>query len=489
MLIQISKPAASSKPANRALPWKVGAAGLSYAIALISLVLPVEVFPNTLVTQTPIVDAPAGTVGLGFGIRFGDSPYVGVDDLSSVNNDNQRDLLPLYLYEGQYFFAHGTSAGFHLYRNDTFAVDIVAQYRFDRLQAEVSDFYAGMEDRRQTVDAGITAGIKQGWGSLSATVVTDTLDRHGGEEIDLTYRYDFHHHRWTVSPYLSRVYQSSELTDYYYGVDPDEVAAGRPEYQVGSVTFWRAGLNTSYELTPRWRLYLNLGYEDVPDVITDSPLVEESSLVQGMLGASYFFGNLRDARDVTEARKGEWSWRINGGYTAEETFHKVHRGYFQRSQDVHTYLAGFTFGKLLQDGPKVDYWGRFSINRRLENGLQDNFTEYVAYVMAMGTGYSPWSSRELFRYGFGFGFSYAQSVPMVEQIKQAERERNTSHFLNYLEAQVDTPTSNIFGDYGSDNCYVGLTLVHRSGIFATADLLGNVGGGSDVLTLHLECKQ
>ena len=137
----------------------------------------------------------------------------------------------------------------------------------------------------------------------------------------------------------------------------------------------------------------------------------------------------------------------------------------------------------------MDYWGRLSFNRRFENDLQDDFWEYNAYVMVMGTGYSPWTDKELFRYGLGFGFSYAERVPMVEQIKQASRGENTSHFLNYLEAQIDFPLSRLFGDAVSNKCYVGLTLVHRSGIFANSDILGNVSGGSDVLTAHLECKR
>ena len=460
-----------------------------FAIALFSYSLG-SADAASLLTQTPIFDAPPGTVGLGFGMRGGDSPYFDVKDISSTNNDNQRDLVPLYLYEGKYLFFHGTSAGAHLFRNQYFAVDLIAQYRFDRLQTEASDFYAGMQDRLQTLDAGLSLSLfNQPWGRLSATAVTDTLDRHQGEEIDLTYSYDFKPGRWTLSPYASYVYQSQDLTNYYFGVSPDEVTPGRPRYTADSAKFWRMGLNTSYRLTPRWHLYLNLGYEEIPDTISESPLVDKTHLSSAFIGASYFFGNVHSGSDVTPFRKGEWSWRINAGYTAEETFHKVHRGFFQRSRDVHTYLAGFTLGKLLQDGPKVDYWGRLSINRRLENDNQDNFNEYVAYVMAMGSGYSPWSQRELFRYGFGFGFSYAESVPIIEQVKQERRGANTAHFLNYLEAQIDFPTSLLFGDLGSDNCYAGLTIVHRSGIFATSDILGNVGGGSDVMTVHLECKQ
>jgi hypothetical protein len=38
-------------------------------------------------------------------------------------------------------------------------------------------------------------------------------------------------------------------------------------------------------------------------------------------------------------------------------------------------------------------------------------------------------------------------------------------------------------------CYAGLTIVHRSGIFGTSDFLGDVAGGSDWITAHLECTR
>ena len=34
------------------------------------------------------------------------------------------------------------------------------------------------------------------------------------------------------------------------------------------------------------------------------------------------------------------------------------------------------------------------------------------------------------------------------------------------------------------NCYAGVTIVHRSGIFGTSDILGDVAGGADWLTAH-----
>src|SRR5690554_3437430 len=112
-----------------------------------------------------------------------------------------------------------------------------------------------------------------------------------------------------------------------------------------------------------------------------------------------------------------------------------------------------------------------------------------AYVMAMTTGRSPWTSEELLRFGIGFGFSYASEVPYVEQVKQAKREQNTSHFLNYLEGQFDVPLRLMFENKAVRNCYVGISLLHRSGIFAKSDILSNVSGGSDMVSGHIECKR
>ena len=109
--------------------------------------------------------------------------------------------------------------------------------------------------------------------------------------------------------------------------------------------------------------------------------------------------------------------------------------------------------------------------------------------MAMGKGYSPWSGEELFRWGFGFGMSYADKVPIAEQRKQAAKDDNTAHFLNYLEMTLDFPLRKVSRARWLQSCYAGLTVVHRSGIFGTSDFLGNVSGGADWITAHLECKR
>ncbi|WP_298447121.1 MipA/OmpV family protein [uncultured Marinobacter sp.] len=442
-------------------------------------------------TRTSVNEVPAGTVGLGAALRRGTSPYAGVDNISGVLNDSKADLIPLYLYEGKWLFAHGTSAGAHLVKSDWLKVDLLAKYRFNRLESDASPYFSGIDDRDQTVDMGFSATFFGDWGSLSATWANDVLGVHNGYEWDFTYSYPWESGRWSFTPFVSYVYQDSDLTDYYYGVDANEARADRPAYEPDSAAFWRAGVNTSYQATPRLLLFTNVASEHVDSEIYNSPLVDESQLVSATFGFAYLFGNALDdsTKQPGSERSGEWSWRLNSGYQAEGPFTRTLTGTLKRSEDVHAYMAGLTLGKLISDGKYVDYWGRLSLNRRFENGYQDNFGEYNAYVMAMTPAKPPWSSKEWFRFGIGFGFSYAAEVPYVEQVKQAKRERNTSRFLNYLEGQLDVPLRLFTDNKAVSNCYVGISLLHRSGIFAKSDILGSVSGGSDMVTGHIECKR
>lgn len=464
--------------------------GLHPALIIVAMLLCNNAQSDNQVTQVPFANAQAGSVGLGAGVRAGRSPYKGIETLSSLENENNTDLVPLYLYEGQYLFSHGTRAGVHLW-DKTVTLDAVVQYRFDRLETEASDFYRTVQDRDQTLEGGVALSTDIGSIDVSLSWLSDIQSRHNGYVTDITVRHDWHLNRLTFSPYLSLIYQDQDLIQYYYGVSASEARVDLPKYSPSAALFARLGLNTTYRLIDNWYLFANITWESLDRQITDSPLVDERNLYTAFLGFHYQFGNVFQPHSSTPeaSNSKDWSWRLHGGYQAQMVFHKLHRGDVKRSRDVHTYLAGATLGKLLSDGDIIDFWGKFSINRRLENDYQDNFWEYNVYAMAMGTGYSPWSQRELFRYGFGFGFSYAQRIPMVEQIKQQRKGSYTSHFLNYLEAQVDFPLRHFTDAKSVRDCYVGVTLIHRSGIFSTSDILGNVSGGSDILAGHMECKR
>jgi len=440
------------------------------------------------VAELPFDDVEPGAAALGGGFRSGQSPY-----LASDNEDQrQLDLIPLYLYNGKYLFARGTAGGVHVLQNDALEFNLYTRYRFQRLDPASNAFFTGLEKREQSLDAGIEFALRQNWGELKFDWVTDTLNRHNGQEVRASYRYRIAKGPWSVAPFISWTWQNENLSNYYFGVSAAEATAERPEYAPGESQWVSFGFNSSWQATDHVVLFGNVAFGGAGTEITNSPLVEENSFSSVFVGGTYLFGNaLRPDYILDNDRAHEWSWRVNYGYQADGNIvSEIDQGDFSKSSIADTNIAGLTLGKLLANSERIDFLGRVAVFRHLESDEGNgNFYSYAAYIMAMGKGYSPWSGDEVFRWGFGFGMSYADKIPIAEQRKQAEKNDNTAHFLNYLEMTLDFPLRKVSKARWLQRCYAGLSVVHRSGIFGTSDLLGNVSGGADWITAHLECTQ
>ncbi len=90
------------------------------------------------------------------------------------------------------------------------------------------------------------------------------------------------------------------------------------------------------------------------------------------------------------------------------------------------------------------------------------------------------------RLGIGFGVSYAEKIPVTEQRSLAERGKNASHLLNYLDPSIDVSLGDIIRYQPLSKTFFGFAISHRSGIFGTSDILGNVDGGSNYLMMYFE---
>jgi outer membrane protein len=67
-----------------------------------------------------------------------------------------------------------------------------------------------------------------------------------------------------------------------------------------------------------------------------------------------------------------------------------------------------------------------------------------------------------------------------------DRGRNTSKILNTFDPTVDVSVGDLTGVKSLRETYVGFGVSHRSGIFGTSQLLGNVNGGSNYIYAYVE---
>lgn len=195
-------------------------------------------------------------------------------------NDLYRDLdaavaaYPFVTWRAGRFFLRGPGLGVELWSDDAWKVDVFGQWRFDGYEAEDSDFLAGMEDRRETLDAGLAVQRRLGdLGRIDVSVSTDALGRHDGQEIELQWRYPLRR----VEAQLGARWQSDALVDYYFGVEDSEAVPGRPAYRPGSALTWSFGLTTAVPLGKRWFGFVGASVDLLPGSIKDSPIVDGST--------------------------------------------------------------------------------------------------------------------------------------------------------------------------------------------------------------------
>ncbi len=438
----------------------------------------------------PIINAPDSTPGLGAGFRIGSENYIG--------EKSRTDLIPLYLYEGKHVYAHGTEVGFHVFENDLFRFNVFSRARFNRLDPKLNPELEGLRYRKQSADAGLSFGLRGRLGELELAGVHDVLGRSNGAEAILSYRYPTQRGNLGITPFFSVHYQDAALTRYYYGVSPDEATPERPAYEPGEAVNATYGINTSYHLTDKVFVFGNFAFEGLDSAIANSPVVKANNSPVAFVGATYLFGDQRKFRGATEPTYNKdprrWAYRLHYGY---QLFHNIFPlpmvGYWPKSErtpELTPTQLGITFSRLVQPGDRVDFYARLGLFNHFEEPAQEDFWSYNAYMTAMIKTYSRKTGDVALRWGVSFGVSYAERIPMEEIQKFDKRGKNSSHLLNYLEWSVDFPLSRLLkrSDWAR-HCYLGAVVTHRSGIFGTSDLLGNVAGGSDWGGISLECMR
>lgn len=214
----------------------------------------------------------------GAGVILKGQPYKGVR--------SKVYPVPMFGYEGSRLYMYGISGGYRLIKGKSWSIGPVFQPRFMGYEAGDSRDLAGMDDRDWTLDLGAAWSWRTDYGQIAVSWVTDILGRHKGHEVDFSYTIMFPLAGFDIIPSAGVEYQSSNLVDYYYGVQPDERRAGRPAYEAHGAFDPYIRLAVRRVLNERWTLLLGGQIDWFDSEIKDSPIVEDSydlSLLAGLL--------------------------------------------------------------------------------------------------------------------------------------------------------------------------------------------------------------
>ncbi|MEW7987707.1 MAG: MipA/OmpV family protein [Candidatus Thiodiazotropha sp.] len=237
----------------------------------------------------------AGEWRVGANVAGGKNPFPG--------EDNDAVLIPMIAYRGERFHANlgnpGLSffsgstnfagLGYSLIKEADYNIDLVGRARAMGLYPEDNDELEGLDDRDPGFDLGATVRWQTGFGELNAQLLADVSDTSDGQEVILSYAYPLSYGQWRLRPEVGVSWQSSDMTDYYFGVDADEATARRAIYEADAAVTPFAGVEFEYAFDQRIDLVGGVGVGRLGDEISDSPIVDERNLAGGYLGLSYKF--------------------------------------------------------------------------------------------------------------------------------------------------------------------------------------------------------
>lgn len=421
-----------------------------------------------------------GGAGIGLVMRFENSPYRG--------GGTRNDLVPIYMYEGERAYLEAYRAGLKLDETPDSRFDVFIGYRFEGFPYDlIPASLAGMANRGSGANLGLGYQHRKPWGTLFGEVLHDVAGGSNGSEVRAGYRYDWVVGKLQLQPQITLAARDANLNNYYYGVRPSEATATRPAYEPGSGVNTELGLSAVYRLSTRWRMIGNVSGKHWSSGVRASPIVEDRKQLAGQLGLAYDFSPDHDA--WPEGRP--LIVKVFYGKSTDCDMAKVMLlKCFSTGTVDQTRVASIELGRPFIEqlnGWPLDFVGYAGILHHNERGLQEDSWQVNAYMKAYFYGF-PWSEHLRTRLGFGAGISYAERVPYVEMRDQLARGRSSSKLLSYLDPSVDISLGDLIGVKSMHDTYFGLGVSHRSGIFGTSRLFGNVNGGSNYIYSYVEWR-
>ncbi|PLX50324.1 MAG: MltA-interacting MipA family protein [Desulfobulbaceae bacterium] len=415
--------------------------------------------PDTVADQS-LLDCKEQKWGIGFGVRVASTPFKGDD--SSLH-----DLIPLLYYEDDYLYLDGLEGGLKLLNADQWQLRLLARWRFfdvpdddyDHLiDTDVLDW--GLQLRYQPHDtplyfeADIMADERQ---RLSSNWRAGMVMQTGP---------------FIVDPYVNLRLKDWRFNDYYYGLGVDDIGSGLDV---------SIGVEATYPLAEDVFLLASLEATWLDGNARGSMFVEDDFQENIFVGVSYQNGSTTICKSALDAKP---FVRMAHGWATPSDLADIIA--FNRERDKeNNQLTSIFYGHPLADdlfGLPIQSYLTPGAVWHWHSDVQNSGQEYVLAFKHFYT--FDWPVT--WRIGVGEGLSYAANISYIEQTEMDDKDIEASKWLLYLDFSLELELGDLTGLTSLDDMWLGYSIHHRSGIFGSSSMFGNIKGGSNYNTVTLQ---
>ncbi|GGI69771.1 structural protein MipA [Shewanella gelidii] len=209
-----------------------------------------------------------------------------------VYKDYDRRIIPLPIigYRGKDLNVFGPFVSYDMLDVGNYSFSVQLKPRFQGFDEDDSDIFVGMGDRDFSMDLGLGVQYKKDNWRADINWLHDVLGKSKGYESNASLSYVWRYRQVFFEPSIGMQYRDSRMTDYYYGVQADEInlAIDRPQYHADSVLNQTASVSV---VTPLWGGLSRFSVTQTwyGDAIADSPLTDSDSSLAFIVTYSRFF--------------------------------------------------------------------------------------------------------------------------------------------------------------------------------------------------------
>jgi len=412
-----------------------------------------------LVPHPALADTkPPKDWGLAIGVRTASVPF-------KADVDHVNDIVPLMYYHGERFNLHGLSSWFKLLPKKHWEINALARFRFLDFPEEIQEEYDG-----NALDYGV---------QLKYIPMPDLdvdlefmIDQRGKYHIASYTNYQYETGRWTFLPFGTIRWKSADFNNLYYGLDIDTPGSGF-DAKIGSDVRFHVWRNLHL---------IGRGAAGVLDSNTAN-----SDVIDSQFQGEFFFGIgfFSDPGQEPPPRLTSDAYlRLGHGWATPSSLQEIIT--FQSVPDEeNNQLTSLFYGHPLADelfGVPFSIYLTPGLVRHHKSDVQDPSFEYV---LAMKLYYT-FNWPIAWRFGCGEGLSYASEITYIEAEDMKDKGYTPSNLMNYLDLSLDLNLGELLRAKSLEDLWLGYYIHHRSGMFETSSLFGNIKGGSNYNCVYLQ---